>query len=95
MNLKEWDALCTRCGKCCVLTDGKDCDNLVRLPGGTTRCKIYQTVKRKWKRGIYPRLREGSHCVPVHEGGFNTPLDLSDCPYNQFVNVHEAGGGPQ
>ena len=69
---------CNRCGKCChILTsDGtitnKECQYLIHLSNGKTRCKIYKT-------------RLGTKIDKTHRCGMRTdfPFNIPNCPQNR------------
>jgi hypothetical protein len=37
----KWEAVCQRCGDCCKLPNGKDCEHLLHVKDGKTCCKLY------------------------------------------------------
>ncbi|MCD7733088.1 MAG: hypothetical protein LUH56_06575 [Oscillospiraceae bacterium] len=76
---KDWDSLCTRCGKCCytrsIGSDGKvriHYDNPCEyLDTQTNLCRVYEE-----------RFKKCNHCgkLTLYTALFNTTLP-EDCPY--------------
>jgi hypothetical protein len=66
--------ICKRCGKCChYLYHGKEykCRFLVKLPDGTTVCRIY-------KNRIGTNIDGKARCGPREQSSFN----YEGCDYN-------------
>ena len=70
------DDKCLRCGKCCVLADGKDCRYLV-WEGDKSRCSVYADRLGKVTGGT-------ETCIRRSESIFDYP----DCPYNSGRMMH-------
>jgi len=85
MTPTAWDALCLRCGACCILSDGRPCGHLMYRDDGTTRCLIYVHVKGKWMTGTGIQLRTGEHCLPIEYATRRGPA----CPYSKFFKTNK------
>lgn len=76
------DPKCLRCGKCCVIFNGRiwvPCRYLERTYYGKTHCNIYNVR-------LYEPLGYGFYCGwRVH-----LPYDIPDCPYNTGKPIHPA-----
>jgi len=64
---------CLRCGRCCILSDGRPCDYMI----------MYLTAPRSYCM-IYPRrigaiLRTGQICAKRSE----LKKNFEECPYNE------------
>ena len=78
---------CERCGKCCHYykdSKVKPCQFLVRLPGGKTLCRVYETrngriIDTDGRRPVICGNREDS------------PNDYPGCPYNAGRPLFEKG----
>lgn len=70
----QYSGKCNGCGLCCKHPiDGRDCQYLIRLGNGLTKCRVYGN-------------RIGKVCWPNEEyrcaGIMDVPLMFEGCPYN-------------
>lgn len=81
-DLKEFEALCRRCGNCCGAYDGDFCLNLVDEGNGTYRCKVYD------RRVGNQKTISGKvfFCVPIREL-IPHGLPYSKCGYSRCKAV--------
>jgi uncharacterized cysteine cluster protein YcgN (CxxCxxCC family) len=62
-KLREYEALCRRCGSCCGIKDGDPCEHLRLTAEGKSFCDIYEN------RFGLRRTRSGRefYCVPIRK----------------------------
>lgn len=69
----EWENLCSRCGKCCMVSKDTPCQYLEVLPDGTTSCKIYASR-------LGTKIGTDIECGQIKEADY-VPLE---CAYRKF-----------
>ncbi len=68
-----WENLCTRCGKCCMLTKNIPCQYQIFSSDGKAACTIYKTR-------LNANLGHDRVCAELKDV-YYLPLD---CPYRKF-----------
>jgi uncharacterized cysteine cluster protein YcgN (CxxCxxCC family) len=73
MTEVDWESLCTRCGKCCMVSKDTPCQHLTVLANGTTSCKIYKTR-------LGTKIGSDIECGEIREADY-VP---QECAYRKF-----------